>query len=324
MWSPFQDINMRGSFATGFLPPSLHQLVPVPPVTQQFFSPYVDPRRGNTLIPLPFQELNGGGAYLLPEDSRSWSFGAISTPSAIPGFRASIDFTSIAKSNEIVFLLVPQILANEEFFPGRVIRADPSPSDGWPGPITFIDATYVNLAKSRVEAMDIQLDYVFDSPNLGNFRFYGVGSRSLSFRRRLTPSTAFYEAVGKSDGPLKWRGNIGLDWSKGKWRAGWSMQYYDGYSLRYGDPKSSSDRNIGLQGGVDRIPSQAYHDFNIAYQFTKHPGILSGLELSVAIRNAFDKKPPAVAGLINGYSYYGDPRLRRVAVAIKKHFGERP
>jgi outer membrane receptor protein involved in Fe transport len=324
LWSPIYDVKFRGSFATGFLPPALYQLVPQPQV--EAFSFDSDPLRGNTFIGGPVQQLLGGGSFLQPERSKSLSFGVIFTPTFLRGLRASVDFNKISKTDEIVLLSIPQILANEGVLLGRVMRADPSPEDaalGWAGQITLIDTRYFNLVKSRVKAIDLQVDYDANSSQLGNLRLYAVATRTLSFKRQLTSATAFYDAVDKSDGPLEWRGNIGVDWSKGSWNASWNMQYYAGYSLRFGDPSlnSSVGETSVAWNAKERIRSQAYHDFSITYRFDASSPLVKGLELNLAIRNAFDTKPPAIASPTNGYSALGDPRLRRIAVTLKKHFG---
>lgn len=324
-WTPVRGIKLRGSYATGFLPPALSQSVPG--IYNPHFPFLHDPRRGNTLVAVPI-ELNsrGDAGSLDPERSKSLSLGLVLTPSVLPKFRISADYSRISKRDEITQLFHEQVLANEDSLPGWVERDAPSPADeqlGWAGPVRRLKGGWINLAESKVEALDFQLDYSLDVAALGEFHFYAVATHALGFERQLTPTTPHYDAVGKSDGPLKWRGNIGLDWTKHGWGAGWNMQYYHRYSLRYGDP--TQDALFGafaeqLQGTA-RIPGQSYHDLYARYRFgSDGSGILNGLELGLGIRNVFDTKPPVVAAAINGYSAYGDPRLRRITLSVKKHF----
>lgn len=147
-----------------------------------------DPLRGNQFIALPWQISFGGGGDLAPEQSKSLSLGVIITPSFLPGFRASADYTRIAKTDEITGLGLSQVLANEEYLPGFVVRDAPSPTDiqlGWAGPIQSIRTGFGNLARSRVESLDFQIDYSHDSRALGNFHVYAIATHMLTFVRQL-------------------------------------------------------------------------------------------------------------------------------------------
>jgi hypothetical protein len=52
-------------------------------------------------------------------------------------------------------------------------------------------------------------------------------------------------------------------------------------------------------------------------------GILADSEITVGISNVLDTSPPLVAPtgtIFNGYSPYGDPRLRRYSISLRKSF----
>src|SRR5690606_33389942 len=46
-WAPIRDLNFRMSYATGFLPPAINQLVPNAPVVITSNTAEIDPLRGN-------------------------------------------------------------------------------------------------------------------------------------------------------------------------------------------------------------------------------------------------------------------------------------
>jgi hypothetical protein len=49
---------------------------------------------------------------------------------------------------------------HEDLFPGRVVRADPTPADiaaGLPGRIVEVRDTYINLASRDVRGVDVEL-----------------------------------------------------------------------------------------------------------------------------------------------------------------------
>jgi iron complex outermembrane receptor protein len=104
----------------------------------------------------------------------------------------------------------------------------------------------------------------------------------------------------------------------------YNAQFYDSYSIRLADPAAAltSDYNVELQGS-ERVPSQIYHDLGFAYTVAPSTrGTLSGVRVELGIQNLFDKKPPVIAALIGGYSQYGDPRLRRFSLTVRKSFGK--
>src|SRR5690606_35870593 len=98
-YAPVERIVFRGSYATGFLPPSVVQLA-----NNSGSAPFglgiPDPLRGGEIINYPLTSVGGSGNITLrPEESESVSAGVILTPLA--GLRLSADWTRIHKSDEI-------------------------------------------------------------------------------------------------------------------------------------------------------------------------------------------------------------------------------
>ena len=118
-----QDLTFRGSYGTGFLPPSINQIVPGNPTSTT--ATLIDPKRGSISAATgPFDLVTGGNPTLVPEESRSWSFGMIFTPRFVENLRVSIDYTNIQKTDEIgTFASVQQALDLEDLIPGRITRA---------------------------------------------------------------------------------------------------------------------------------------------------------------------------------------------------------
>jgi iron complex outermembrane recepter protein len=324
-WAPIKDLSFRASYSTGFLPPSISQIVPGQPSPFPGSSGYLDPLRGNEPVGSrqPFELASGGNPDLTPELSKSLSLGVILTPGFADGLRLSTDYTRIRKSDEIT-LLDPQTLLNEEAtFPGLIVRGPKLPGDppSWPGPVILIKDYLVNIAKSSVEAYDLSAEYLFDTVAAGHFHLYAVATRQTQFERQLVPGSAPYDSVGFSDGPLEWRGNAGLDWTMSHWSMGWNAQYYSSYNIGVSNASPAFNAFAYLLQGSDRIPSQTYHDLNVRYHFSARPSSwLDNLVISGGIQNVFDTHPPPIAAPVNGYSTYGDPRLRRYSLTVAKHF----
>lgn len=330
--APTNDVILRSSFSHGFLPPSVAQISPLAVRTDDPDNAvsYYDPLRDFEAIGSvePATLVSVGNPNLKPEESDSVSAGLIFTPRFLPGLRLSADYTIIRKKNEIgsvdwtILLERPDL--SPVVYPGRLVRA-PGLGDGLPGPITYLDMSLINIDRTTVSATDLQLDYRFGSARFGQFNVYSVVTYQNEYSRKLTVESPVVNSVGFHDGPLKWRGNVGLDWHRGPLSLGWNVQYYDSYLVyNVSDAEGSIDRPVRMQGSAS-IGSQSYHDFSFRYRFDDAFGarysMLSGLSLSGGIRNVFDESPPIEANSPDvGYSTYGDPRLRRYTLQLSKSF----
>ncbi|WP_233151027.1 TonB-dependent receptor [Sphingomonas mollis] len=327
-WIPVKPLVIRGSYTTGYLPPSLTQLVKVPQPALQFL--LKDPARGNEVIGTPGAFANeipgasGGNPDVRPESSKTLSAGVIVTPAFVPGLRVSADWTRI-KKRDIYFdpqfpLLIGETQAFFETFlaanPDRVTRGQASGGFAV-GPITSLDVSLVNLLGASTEAVDFVLDY--------GHRLLGgdlaVTSRATFVRSLLVESfpglpaidyagvvpLGFATAAG-SNGSLRWRGSAAINWSKDNVNLGWQIRYFDRYAL-------NEERGFVPAQGSAYVKSQTYHDINASYQ------VLSGTTISAGINNVLNKRPPfdtSTAPLY--YSSYGDPRLRSFYLRVQKVF----
>lgn len=326
---PTDYLTLRASTGTGFLPPTVIQIGSSQTVISTSLG--TDPRRGNTgtYVGVPYTQISGGNLNIRPETSRSWSAGAIFTPQFVPGLRLSIDYTKIEKTDEIQIPTPQFILDRQDELADRIVRGPNLPGDpaGWAGPIISFDRSLINIAATSVEAWDIQADYLMNPENLGKFRWYAVATWQPHYKNKLRPDVAETDRVGFSGGPLKWRGNLGLDWNLGAWAVRWNMQFYDSYRVYTATASPTQIADAVLTQGADRIPSQIYHDLSVNYRFARaNSGLLrffDNSEISVGMQNLFDKSPPIVAASSAGslgYSAYGDPRLRRFSISFRKTF----
>jgi len=318
-FQPSSDVMLRASYGTGFLPPAVNQIVAGAP--GNFAAGVIDVRRGNEPTGA-IQLVQGGNSGLDPEESESWSAGAVLTPHVLPGLRLSIDYTRIDKTGNI-FALQPQaIVDNERLLSDRVVRGAAAPGDPFGvGPIVRIDRTLMNISRAQIEAFDLAFDYGRDFGALGRFDFFAVATRQLRYRTQLAPAADDVENVGISTSfPVKLKANAGLNWSKRNWTAGWNTRYVDSYLAA--DPSATSSVATLLSQGSDgRVASQAYHDLFAGYRFEGHTGLASGLGIQGGIRNVFDKTPPFdAANTLSLYSYLGDPTPTSYYLSLKVTF----
>ncbi len=329
-YRPIKGLALRASYGEGVLSPSVLQLAPrelnVPGILRIITS---DPKRDGEALSSWQSYTTVGSFDLVPEQSRSWSAGMIFTPEFLSGFRLSLDYTLIKKTNEIGTVSYQTILDLEDFgFSNRITRAELTPEDQamghTVGPVLQIDSGSVNIARSEVEAYDIQADYTWETA-FGTFAANFIASYQPHLKQQVLPTSLQNELVGFAGGPLKWRANGGVTWNRGPWTAGWNMQYYDSYFV-YGATNSAGARDRqAFNQGSPTIPTQSYHDVFARYRFDDGfpfaQGLLANSEILVSVQNVLNDSPPIVASFdVVTYSFYGDPRMRRYSISFKKRF----
>jgi outer membrane receptor protein involved in Fe transport len=352
--SPIDGVMLRSSLASGFLPPRADQIASSiisyssdldlvqagagggVGVTSryQYIDPRsapADPKRGGAPIATEgvYDLISGGSTHLKAERARSLSVGIVLTPTRIDRLRVSADYTRINKTGEISPFHAREpdfFLANESAYPGRVIRAPLTDADrarGYAGGIvTAIDTTNFNIAKTWVEAVDAQADYVLPTQHRGDFRFHAAATWQPTLKRRALPDSASLNTVGYFDGPLEWRGNGGLEWTRGALTLGGAATYYHHYKIRYSDDLPSTAAVRQRIQGSSRVPGQLYVDLFAARRFSLPAhGRLSAVDARVGVQNVLDHSPPVLIRTFgNPYSTYGDPRRRRFELNLVARF----
>ncbi|MXP41140.1 TonB-dependent receptor [Altererythrobacter soli] len=332
-YEPVRDLALRASYSTGYLVPAISQILPgFQSSLSDFFISLLDlrdPQRGNTLLVGPVDWVTGGNPELKPEKSRSFSAGFILSPTFLAGLRLSADYVEIRKKDEIGVINFLDLFPNESLFPGRITRDPLTSADAalgyTAGRVTKIDTSLINLQSSTVRTIDFQLDYRRAVRRLGTFHLYAIATHQWDRRSQLTLASRVLDTVGFTDGPLEWRANIGLNWRRDGWSAGWNAQFYDSYSLCGASASKTSCDLTTLNNGRSSVPSQTYHDVFLSYAFPDKAlnGVGAGLEIALGVQNIPNARPPAIASTGFGYSTYGDLRLRRFEIGLRKRFDVR-
>lgn len=328
-WVLNPQVMVRASYGTGFLPPAVNNIAPTFfPGFPGFFQ---DPRRGNEFVGF-YEEVFGGNPNLKPEKSETWSAGVVFTPQAIDGLRLSADWTRIEKTDNFGSPNVFDVLANEDAFPGRIVRGPVPPGDPYGvGPIIEINTSLMNLASAAVETIDLSLDYTREYP-FGRLDFFATATYTVSYETQLVAGAPVVENVGQANSvqsagggrafPLRWRGNAGVTWSRGRLQVGWSLRYIDDYLLF-----NANAATLLGQGNGGRVESQTYHDLFLSYTFGRTENsarwrhLLAGTQLRVGVKNVFNTEPPFDASnTTNYYSGFGDPRLANYTISLTHRF----
>jgi len=316
-WLPVKDLIVRASWGKGFRAPTYSQLAD--PSLSTDPSSVNDPRRGGEINDNIFT-LSGGNPDLQPETSENLNLGLVWTPEFLPGLRFSADWYKIEKNNNLTSLSAQAIVDQEALFPGRVIRANPAPGDAYGvGEIVRVNTFMMNMLKMETAGLDLGARYLLLTDSAGDFDFAINTTFTDYYREQSAFNAPLVDWVGvpmhNSASPIDTRINASLVWNRQQWGAGWAAQYYDSYHI---DPGSTTA--ILEQGGI-KVSSQLYHDAFVRYRLPERSTVWGGLEITFGIKNLFDKIPPLdMSRTTFFYSTFGDPRMRRLYVNIKKTF----
>ena len=197
---------------------------------------------------------------------------------------------------------VQGLLANEALYPGRVSRGPLTPSDAalgfTAGPVTRLDFTLISIGRTRIDAVDITLDYPFAVPRLGRFAAYLKATWEPHYRQQIVAGAALVDRVGFADGPLEWRGNAGIDWSSGDWSIAANAQFYSSYKATNAVTDTINNPLLLRYNGTAQVPAQVYVDLSGRYRFAGGASSVPyGTEIRLGIVNLFDHRPPTIADL---------------------------
>ena len=311
---PLRPLMLRASVSTGSLPPTPTQVG-----SQRQQALISDPRRGDSFYDVNILSL--GSLRLRPEQATTVTVGLVLNPNAPRRPRLSVDWIRTTKRREIADLYanILALLTDEAAFPDRVIRAPLSDADrsaGYAaGRVTTIDATYANTGQSSVTAVDIDADWTVPLAH-GALRLAAAATWEPDLTHQIGPGLPRTQAVGYDGGPLEWRANGGAEWTRGRWSVGVNGQYYSTYRI---DTQGGFPTYFYTVQGSSKIPAQFYLDLGASYRLPLggRAGSVREAVLRVGITNVLGHLPPVVANdLANGYSFYGDPRLRRLSVTF--------
>ena len=322
-YKPVDELAIRTSYSTAFLPPTASQLLinpmPSPGV------PIVDPKNGQSY---DVTVIGTGNPNLQPQRARTWDLGAIWEPheSVLDGLRVDLEYYRITQPNYIVSPYV-QTIVDDPAFASRVTR---SPTTGL---ITTVDCSLINAAEYKTSGFDITIGYN-KSTAYGAFGARLTATDIQHDLRQYAIGSPFLEYAGYTDdgGESKLKANLRLSWEYRHWSLYWTSVYFGSYPppgtpgsptyIQDGGPFPFYTNIQELQGG--RIPAQVYHNISGAYTLDKIPikGI-SSLSVNFGITNLFDTLPAYDANNYFHYAFsspYGNVMLRQYTVGFRAAF----
>ena len=246
---------LRATYSQGFRAPTLNELYQGNTESQAFISDpctvpenvgrlpgceqLADPSRNQ------FLTVTGGNDKLDEEKSVNFGAGVVWTPEDIPGLSLSLDYFDIDSDNVVdasAQFIVNQNAANGSF-EDRVDRDDM-------GNLLLVTATQLNVGERRVKGVDLSLGYRLPTRVWGQFSTavdvsyideYSIQLDRDSRTRRL--AGRFIDPASEGLGGIpEWKGNIGIQWARQRWRGNYDMHFVSELSERV--PSSDRRRDI--------------------------------------------------------------------------------
>jgi iron complex outermembrane recepter protein len=185
-YKPFDDLMFRGSYAEGFIAPTLGELFGTPIQGQVFIT---DPQNGLTYNVL---QTNGGNPNLKPQTAYGYYLEALWTPGSgddnswwhwAKGFSAYLDWYQIDIRNEIGTVPPQTLVGAPNAFPGTVIR-------GSNGLVQQVIANFLNVGETVTDGIDFGASYITKEYNWGKLDFELNGTYIYKYNLRRLEGNA--------------------------------------------------------------------------------------------------------------------------------------
>jgi outer membrane receptor protein involved in Fe transport len=344
-WEPIQGLRFRGMLQKAVRAPNINELY-APQVTG-LSNLAVDPCQGTSInqaqantagtlsnlcrltgvpltvignLPAPssgqINRQTGGNPALGPEQAETQTLGFVFQPDFAPGLTLSIDRYRIQVTDAISSPSTTDVLDgcyNPAFNPTYTFNAScanlfRSPNTGTFGGAdsrgVFTGST--NQGKIWVGGYDINAAYRLPLKNVGLGAEFGVIDIAFNYNKVLdndfqaTPVSVRRDCIGfysSSCGAPNW----GQRFTQ---RTNWRFSDFDvGYSWRRVSAIQVEPNSGTYFEPYTKVPAYNYVDLSAAWKVTKN------LRLSLAVNNAFDKKPPKVGNTIATTSTNGGETL---------------
>lgn len=301
-WSPTEDLVLRSTFGTSFRAPLLTELDPAGQ-TFQTIAALPDPASptGTSTVLLK----NGTSPDLISEEGTTWTVGLDIEPAAMRGLKVGLTYFS----TEIEQLIarpaqtITQYLQNPQNF-APVIQRVPDDVDlatvetfyNEPSCFCFIPADEIdvvidnrlnNLNKSEVSGLDVDVAYAFNTES-GSLNFWLYASHLFDFKTQRFAGGPLEEQLDTLFNPNSLRIRGGLTWNRGAVRAAITGDFVGDYTADAGACGDSVE-------GFCPVSSWTTWNLNLGYDFDeRYSGFLAGTNVSLNVRNVFDRDPPFV------------------------------
>jgi outer membrane receptor protein involved in Fe transport len=286
VWTPVSGLNVRGTFARSFRPPTLDELAAIP----AYYTVYIPDRASPTGVTDTLVNQSQGISGLKPETARTITGGLDYRRDHLDGWagsatwfrtvfdnRAAAPLSGSAGPTSDIFTqpeLAPYISRSIDPAHVQAIFANPPivqdyAGAGAGGVMATFDNELTNVARSIEEGVEASLRYSIGerSRRFGAFVIANYLLRDMYQPTRAVPATSLMNNIGQ---PPDLRARGGVTWSGIQWRTTLNVNYTNGYRNRLVSPAqevnswTTLDFQIRLQLPVPAVPVQhAQLAFNV-------------------------------------------------------------
>lgn len=251
---------------------------------------------------------SGGNPNLTPENSDSYTIGAVYTPQfdnlLFQSLNLSIDYYKISISDAIGSLALTTIIprcfnsdgvSNPTYSTSNVF-CQQFTRDTNSGAISFAREGTLNIATYETDGVDAQVDWGFPleavglSPNTGSVRFHSVVTYLMGFNVASLPGSPVLDYAGSIG-----NSSVSPQIAHPEWKASTSIGYTNGPftvtgTWRYIGSMIHQDRVANPASLTPSVPSYSYFDVNASIRIAER------YDLTAGFTNITDETPPFVSG----------------------------
>ncbi|MBM0103525.1 TonB-dependent receptor [Steroidobacter sp. S1-65] len=342
-WAPVEDIRFRASYQRAVRSPNIQELFLQPRVQlngntdpcaganpsrtlEECALTGVTPEQYGNIVANPAAQYNGlvgGNPNLDPEESDTYSYGLVFTPSFLPSFTMTLDYFDI-KVEKLIdqigqdFILNQCMDSGDPEFCNRINRIQAPGTEGngslWLGDSAFVEDPILNTGSLSTKGVDLEMNYRLEAGGAGAIAFSLVGTYTDEFvTEPLAGFATKYDCKGLYGTvcgvPIpEWRQKVRANWLS-PWGVDVALtwRYIDEVSLDL--TSSDPDLNDDDFATTDaRLGSRSYFDLSASYTF-QELGAFSSVTGRLGINNLTDKDPPLLgqdncpAVLCNGNTF---------------------
>jgi iron complex outermembrane receptor protein len=333
-WAPISDIRLRGSYNRAVRAPNVAELFKPTYVgldggtdvcaTTTYTAAQCALTNGGKPLPVyptppsPAGQYNGqigGNPLLQPEVGKTINFGLVFTPTFMPGFSATVDYTDI-KISQVITSYGPDLIQANCIASGNPnsvwCQTNPPPGGTgvhrdpggtlWASPQGYTVDPLINLGQLENKGIDVGLAYNMSMGNAGRLRTRLDGGYLLKLK--ITPGggaefdCAGYFGPDCAPATPKWRHRFSADWDTPftGFGLGATWRYFGEAKnelVHLGFPSSYSPAQIALGRPDERLPTVSYIDLRASYTWEKYT-------IRVGVNNVTDKDPPLFDTITSG------------------------
>ncbi|MDB6008724.1 MAG: putative TonB-dependent receptor [Gammaproteobacteria bacterium] len=321
-WQPVDDVRLRASY---------NRAVRVPNAAELFKPSFVGldsggdlcatgnqklcdlTNGGNAAPPSPAGQYNGqigGNTNLKPEIGKTTNVGLVFTPSMVPGFSATVDYTDIKMTNVITsygpnLIQVNCIASNDPNSSWcKAIQRDPN-GTLWASPQAFTVDPLLNIGGLENKSIDLGLAYRINLGSWGRIRTRLDGTYLLNLNINPGGGVAQYDCAGRfgpdcSPVTPKWRHRLSGDWDTPftGLSAGATWRFFGKANNTLLDPKTPDYVGAAIIAANGPPPDAtistiSYVDLRVSYTWDK-------ITVRAGVNNVLDKDPPIIDTINSG------------------------